>query len=134
MTSVAVKTGIKIGLLTAAAILLFQLSALAFVYRYFKFEYYLTAIAVIFLAGGYYLAQWKSNSNRPIIQPNPLNLLTVKELQIFEEIMAGKSNKEIAATHFVELSTIKTHINNLYGKLGVGSRKELRGKFDGVVS
>jgi len=38
-------------------------------------------------------------------------------------INEGKSNKEIAALHFVEVSTVKTHINNLYNKLGVSNRK-----------
>ena len=36
----------------------------------------------------------------------------------------GKSNKDIAAENFVELSTVKTHINNIYAKLGVNSRRE----------
>jgi LuxR family maltose regulon positive regulatory protein len=34
------------------------------------------------------------------------------------------SNQEIADELVVALSTIKWHINNLYGKLGVGSRTQ----------
>ncbi|MCW0481998.1 helix-turn-helix domain-containing protein [Gaoshiqia sediminis] len=52
------------------------------------------------------------------------NLLTEKERLIWESLAAGKTNKEIAADLFIELSTVKTHINNLYKRLGVSSRKE----------
>ncbi len=51
-------------------------------------------------------------------------LLTDKERQIWESLAAGKTNKEIAADLYIELSTVKTHINNLYKRLGVSNRKE----------
>jgi DNA-binding CsgD family transcriptional regulator len=51
--------------------------------------------------------------------------LTKKEKEILDLILADKSNKEIAATLFIELSTVKTHINKIYSKLEVKSRKEL---------
>ncbi|WP_163707919.1 response regulator transcription factor [Mangrovibacterium lignilyticum] len=51
-------------------------------------------------------------------------LLTDKERKIWEGLAAGKTNKEIAAELFVEISTVKTHINNLYKRLGVSNRKE----------
>ncbi|PTN09874.1 helix-turn-helix transcriptional regulator [Mangrovibacterium marinum] len=51
-------------------------------------------------------------------------LLTEKERTIWEALAAGKTNKEIAADLFIELSTVKTHINNLYKRLGVSNRKE----------
>lgn len=52
------------------------------------------------------------------------SLLTEKERLIWESLAAGKTNKEIAADLFIELSTVKTHINNLYKRLGVSNRKE----------
>ncbi|MEZ4810766.1 MAG: helix-turn-helix transcriptional regulator [Allomuricauda sp.] len=51
--------------------------------------------------------------------------LTPQEQKIVEQILEDKSNKEIAAKLFVSHSTIKTHINNLYKKLGVNSREEI---------
>jgi ATP/maltotriose-dependent transcriptional regulator MalT len=39
-------------------------------------------------------------------------------------IAAGKSNVEIASSLFVSLSTVKTHINNLYRKLEARSRTQ----------
>ncbi len=53
-----------------------------------------------------------------------LDGLTQKEKEIFKLIKAQKSNKEIASMLFIELSTVKTHINNLYAKMGFKNRKE----------
>ncbi len=50
--------------------------------------------------------------------------LTSKQQEILELLAAGKTNKEIALDLFVELSTVKTHINNIYRQLGVTTRKE----------
>lgn len=61
----------------------------------------------------------------PPQKPNLVHTLTQKEKEIFDLIRQGKSNKEIAAALFVELSTVKTHINKLYAKLGVKNRKEV---------
>lgn len=50
--------------------------------------------------------------------------LTSKQQEILKLLAQGKTNKEIAQELFVELSTVKTHINNVYRQLGVGSRQE----------
>lgn len=52
-------------------------------------------------------------------------VLTKQELKIFTEIQNGLSNKEIADKLFISLSTVKTHINNIYSKLKISSRKEI---------
>ena len=39
-------------------------------------------------------------------------------------IAAGEANQEIADRLFVSTSTVKTHVNNLYRKLGVRSRTQ----------
>lgn len=54
--------------------------------------------------------------------------LTNQEQKILAYISAGKSNKEIASELFVELSTVKTHINKLYAKLEVSNRAEAKRK------
>ncbi|WP_109301218.1 response regulator transcription factor [Aquimarina sp. AU474] len=51
--------------------------------------------------------------------------LTSKEKEVTLKILKKKKNQEIANEMFVELSTIKTHINNIYKKVGVKNRKEL---------
>ncbi|MEL7221573.1 MAG: LuxR C-terminal-related transcriptional regulator, partial [Bacteroidota bacterium] len=51
--------------------------------------------------------------------------LSKQEQLVRQLILAGKSNKEIAAELFVSVHTVKSHITNLYSKLGVKNRKEL---------
>jgi LuxR family maltose regulon positive regulatory protein len=51
--------------------------------------------------------------------------LTPREAEVLQFIAAGMSNKEIAATAFVSLSTVKTHINHIFQKLDVGNRKQM---------
>ena len=48
--------------------------------------------------------------------------LSEREVQVLQLIAEGKSNKEIAAQHKVVESTIKGHVNNILGKLGVDDR------------
>lgn len=50
--------------------------------------------------------------------------LTIKEREILSLLAAGKSNKEIAQELYVELSTVKTHINSIYKQLQLSNRKE----------
>lgn len=50
--------------------------------------------------------------------------ISKKEWRVLQYIIDGKSNDEIAQTMFIAVSTVKTHINNLYKKLSVANRKE----------
>jgi LuxR family maltose regulon positive regulatory protein len=65
-----------------------------------------------------------SLSSAPVVaQPDGLvEPLTQRELEILKLIDQGCSNQEIARRLVVSVSTIKTHINNLYGKLGAQTR------------
>lgn len=53
--------------------------------------------------------------------PEPLS---EREMDILRLIATGRSNQEIAEILFIALSTVKSHINNLYGKLGTNRRTE----------
>ena len=48
--------------------------------------------------------------------------LTNREFQILKLIVMGHSNADIASQLFLSLSTIKTHVSNLYVKMNVKSR------------
>lgn len=52
--------------------------------------------------------------------------LTSQEQKTLSLILTDKSNKEIASELFISVSTVKTHINNLYKKLNVTSREEVK--------
>lgn len=50
--------------------------------------------------------------------------LTPREFDVLEQIVRGKSNKEIASELEISEATVKTHINSLLGKLGVTDRTQ----------
>lgn len=52
--------------------------------------------------------------------------LTKQEQKILDLILQNRTNKEIASEIFVSVSTVKTHINNIYKKLQVSSRDEVK--------
>jgi two-component system, NarL family, response regulator LiaR len=54
--------------------------------------------------------------------------LSKRELEILALLTEGHSNQEIAAKLFVSLSTVKTHIQNLYEKLEVKRRTQAADK------
>jgi DNA-binding NarL/FixJ family response regulator len=57
-------------------------------------------------------------------EPIPRKGLSPRELQILELVVAGKSNQRIADQIHVSLDTVKSHLKNIYGKLGVHSRSQ----------
>jgi DNA-binding NarL/FixJ family response regulator len=50
--------------------------------------------------------------------------LTSRELEVLEQIVKGKSNKEIGTALRISEATVKSHINNLLAKLGVTDRTQ----------
>ncbi len=50
--------------------------------------------------------------------------LTAREIEVLRLIVAGLRNQEIADQLFISLSTVKRHIANGYGKMGVSHRTE----------
>lgn len=56
---------------------------------------------------------------------NQLQDLTIQERNIFGLLQQGKSNKEISDVLNISLSTVKSHVNNIFSKLKIKSRKEI---------
>jgi LuxR family maltose regulon positive regulatory protein len=50
--------------------------------------------------------------------------LTRRELEVLQLIVAGLSNREIATELVLAMGTVKKHITNIYGKLGVQRRAQ----------
>ena len=62
---------------------------------------------------------------RPTSVPQPLiEPLSERELEVLRLIAVGYSNQEIADRLIIAEGTVKRHINNIYGKLQVGSRTQ----------
>jgi DNA-binding NarL/FixJ family response regulator len=50
--------------------------------------------------------------------------LTGRELEVLQQIVDGKSNKEIGNVLGISEATVKSHINNILSKLGVSDRTQ----------
>jgi len=70
-------------------------------------------------------------SPQPLVDP-----LTNRELDILELLSQRLSNKEISAKLFISPNTVKKHLDNMYGKLNVGSRRQAveKAKKIGILS
>lgn len=51
-------------------------------------------------------------------------MLTTRELEVLQWMANGLTNADIAAQLMVSAETVKAHVRNIYGKLGVGKRIE----------
>jgi DNA-binding NarL/FixJ family response regulator len=65
------------------------------------------------------LSQSPTASTQPLVEP-----LSERELEVLREVAAGGSNKEIAAKLFITEGTVKNHLTNILGKLGVRDRTQ----------
>ena len=63
-------------------------------------------------------------AGRPPKMEGLVEPLSERELEVLYLIAAGLRNKEIAEKLFISLNTVKTHLKNLYQKLGVNNRRE----------
>jgi len=124
------------------ALLLFLLKwlELRFIIFEHSFEVYIGFIAIIFTALGIWLAVKLSKpkietvvvekevyvtKNENFILDTSLVAqleLSKRELEILNLLAQGHSNQEIATKLFVSVSTVKTHIQNIFEKLDVQRR------------
>lgn len=83
------------------------------------------------------LAEFSRLEERPGARP-PAGLvepLSERELEILRLVAAGDSNKEIAADLYITEGTVKNHVTNILGKLGVRDRTQaaLRARELGLI-
>jgi DNA-binding NarL/FixJ family response regulator len=73
-------------------------------------------------------------SDRPLVQPL-VEPLSERELEILQAVAAGESNREIANQLFIAEGTVKNHVTNILGKLGVRDRTQaaLRARELGII-
>jgi NarL family two-component system response regulator LiaR len=73
---------------------------------------------------------------REVRSPENPEPLTERETEVLRQLALGKSNKEIAATLVIAEKTVRTHVSNILGKLGVSSRTQavLHAVRSGLVS
>lgn len=106
-----------------------------------QYEIYVGAIALLFTAMGIWLANKIThpkvetiiiekevfvNEIPFLINHEVINRLKIskRELEVLSLMASGKSNREIATELYVSLSTVKSHVANLFEKLDVKRRTQ----------
>lgn len=136
------KATILYSICLGALLFLLKWLELRFIIFDHSFEIYIGFIAVIFTGLGIWLALKLSKPKiRTVVVEKEvfitrnenfvLNLAKVselelsrRELEILDLLAQGHSNQEIATKLFVSLSTVKTHLQNLFQKLDVKRRTQ----------
>jgi DNA-binding NarL/FixJ family response regulator len=57
-------------------------------------------------------------------QERPVNLLSEREKEVLIQVARGLTNQQIAESLFMSISTVKTHIQNIFQKLDLPNRTE----------
>jgi LuxR family maltose regulon positive regulatory protein len=75
-------------------------------------------------------AMVKEQSQKAATSPGPVEMLieplSEQEQRVLRLLAAGLSNPEISNELVISINTVKTHVKNIYGKLGINSRKDAR--------
>ena len=126
----------------ALLLLLLKWLELRFIIFDHSFEIYIGFIAVIFTALGIWLALklskpkvqtvvvekevYVTRNENFVLNTSLISQLELskREMEILDLLAKGHSNQEIASTLFVSLSTVKTHLQNLFEKLDVKRRTQ----------
>lgn len=95
----------------------------------FNWTYLLIGLLATSLVLNFWLIS-KARAKRKHSQSEITEQLTKQEQNVLDLILKENSNKDIADALFVSVSTVKTHVNNVYKKLNVNSRDEIKSLFD----
>lgn len=121
------------------AVLVFALKWLQWEYLItdYSLDIYIGAIAVFFTLLGIWVATQLSKKKVQVMLPEKkqaghvlnkgelkkLNL-TAREYEVLQLIAQGHTNAEIADNLFLSLSTVKTHVSNIFVKMDVQNRTQ----------
>lgn len=67
-----------------------------------------------------------SETGAPSARADPLGTLTARERDVVTLIAAGSTNREAAASLYVSVKAVEYHLGNVYAKLHIRSRRELK--------
>jgi DNA-binding NarL/FixJ family response regulator len=117
------------GALLAAGTFVLQWLDFEYLARAYTSDIYLFLIAAAFLALGIFIGARVLGQSKPMpFDGNPQAQaalgISSRELDVLKEIAAGRSNKEIASQLNVSPNTVKTHVAQLFEKLGAKRRTD----------
>jgi DNA-binding NarL/FixJ family response regulator len=70
------------------------------------------------------VAEFARLSNQAARPQALLNPLSERELEVLRLVVKGATNREIATTLFIAEGTVRNHLTNILGKLGVSDRTQ----------
>jgi DNA-binding NarL/FixJ family response regulator len=65
----------------------------------------------------------------PKSQVKPIKELTKREREVYSLLILGESYEKIAEKLYISKSTVHSHINSIYTKFNVRSRRELQERY-----
>lgn len=68
------------------------------------------------------LHEFKQPDQMVVEQPEPVDELTEREIEVLEKVVAGATNQEIAESLHITKNTVKIHLRNILEKLHVQNR------------
>ncbi len=90
--------------------------------------WYGSIIAIIFLVFGIYAGvKWMGRKSVGESGPKDISKynLSQREIEVFDLLILGRSNQEISEVLHISLSTVKTHVSNIFIKMDVKSRAQV---------
>jgi DNA-binding NarL/FixJ family response regulator len=117
-------------MILAAAAFALQWLQFGIIARTYPTEIYVGLIALAFMGLGVWAGArlFRRPAAQAVFEMNIRAVASLgisdRELEVLQQLAAGRSNKEISAELNVSPNTVKTHVANLYGKLEVRRRTE----------
>lgn len=121
-------TILRYGLLLACFLIVLEVGRHSYLMRSTGVEAYTGLIAILFLALGVWVAlrlrRQANNRAMPGINAAEAGDFSEREQDVLLFLSHGYSNVEIADRLGISRNTVKTHLKNIYGKLGVTNRTQ----------
>ena len=134
----------KYALVTAAALALFSAMRVLVMNAWLGFDMAVTITAALFVTAGVLFGmrvsrvpskQHEHLPSETVVRLLPLQaVLSKREMEVYDLLLQNKTNQQICDVLFIEMSTLKTHINRIYKKLDVSSRRQLFAKHGAGVN
>ena len=119
---------IRYGLLLALFLIVLDVAQRSYMSRFLSDNLYIAFVAIVFLLFGGWLAlrlfrkdAVTKGNNLTVVDPKDFS---DRETEILLFLCHGYTNNEIAENLMITTNTVKTHLKNIYSKLGVSNRTQ----------
>lgn len=116
----------RYGGLLALFLIVLETAKRSLLFRFETTEVYVAAIAFLFFVGGVWVASKRQGQKEEAEALQIINTsdFSARELDVLLFVCHGYSNKEIADQLSITTNTVKSHLKNIYAKLGVTNRTQ----------